>query len=536
MKHYRDEADVIEINGHGLTLRNVYDIVISNAECKLSEGAKRKMAKSRELVERFENNGRVIYGINTGFGPLSGTRISKEDLEQHQINLFHHLCCGQGSLFSHSETRAIMVARANALARGFSGIRSEVVDNIIKALEVNLLPEIPSEGSVGASGDLIPLAHMARVFAGFGWASYKGQRLSAQEALSKAGLKPIRMKSKEGLALVNGTSAMTGLMCLSVVESQKLLNTLEFLSACLIQVMFAEPEVLCEQLHRARGHRGQATVAGRMTEYLLKNDRYACEIREHRWGAREKPVRAGVEIQDAYSIRCVPQILGACQDVIWHVEQVVTRELNASTDNPLIFPETETVLHGGNFYGQQISFASDYLRLSIIKMLLLAERQIDRLLNWRYSQGLSPMLTAAEPGLNSGMAGCQLLCTSLAAEARMMGSPASIQSIPTNGNNQDIVSMGLTGAKYTQRVLPMAWKIAAVEAMALVQAADCRGDSSVMGEGYKKMWSLIRSVFPKLIEDRPLHQEIEQVTELIKSDEFQAELISEPFPNPWSFY
>ncbi|MCF8068357.1 MAG: aromatic amino acid ammonia-lyase [Desulfobacterales bacterium] len=524
---------MIKIDGNNLLPQHVYDISYTNADFELTTDARDRMQLSRNLVDRFVNNAHTIYGINTGFGPLSGYRVSEEALKEHQVNLLHHLSTGQGDLFSEEETRAIMVSRVNALAKGYSGIRVEVIENILNGLRKGLLPEIPTEGSVGASGDLVPLAHMARVFSGIGWAKYKGERLPATEALQKAGLKPIELKSKEGLALVNGTSAMTGIMSLAVVDVQKLLNFHEFLSSCLIQVMYGEPEVLCGQLHRARGHKGQISVAKRMAEYLCTHERYEKEINNHHWGMREKPVKEGIEIQDPYSMRCAPQVLGACQDVVWHVEQVVTCELNASTDNPLIFPETEIVIHGGNFYGQQISFAADYLRLSIVKMLLLSERQIDRLLNWRYSQGLSPMLTGANPGLNSGMAGCQLMATSLAAEARMLTAPASIQSIPTNGNNQDVVSMGMTAARYTKKVLPMAWKIAAVETMALVQAAELRNDDTVMGKGYKKLFEKVRTVFPKLNEDRPLNEEIEHVRDLICSDDFQNEILQVSSKNPW---
>ncbi len=526
---------MINIDGYSLLPLHVFNISHEDVRFELTEDAKQKMRESRELVDRFVNEERTIYGINTGFGPLSDSRVSAKDLNQHQINLLHHLSTGQGELFSREETRAIMIARANALAHGYSGIRVDVVEKILEALRKDLLPEIPSEGSVGASGDLVPLAHMARIFTGIGWARFKGKRMPAEEALQKAGIKPVQLKSKEGLALVNGTSAMTALMCLAVVETQKLLNMLEFLASCLIQVMYGEPEVLCHQLHIARRHRGQICVAQRMADYLRQNDRYAKEIEEHHWGVREKPVKEGIEIQDAYSMRCAPQILGACQDIVWHVENVVTLELNASTDNPLVFPEYEMIIHGGNFYGQQISFVADYLRLAIVKMLLLSERQVDRLLNWRYSQGLSPMLTGSVSGINSGMAGCQLLATSLAAEARMLAVPASVQSIPTNGNNQDIVSMGLTAARYTQKILPIAWKIAAVETMALVQAADLREDEAVMGSGYKILNERVRKVFPKLVEDRPLHEEIEKVNMLIQSKGLQNDILLEKPSNPCSF-
>ena len=235
-------------------------------------------------------------------------------------------------------------------------------------------------------------------------------------------------------------------------------------------------------------------------------------------------IEPGSEIQDPYSLRCAPQILGAFQEAHWHVAEVITRELNASTDNPLIFPDTEMVIHGGNFYGQQIAMVSDYERMGLIKVALLAERQIERLVNWRYSRGLPPMLAGGAPGLNSGFSGAQLLATSLAAELRLLGTAASIQTISTNANNQDVVSMGCTAAKMTRTALPLAWKILAIEALALAQAADLRAPKKVMGGDYQKLYKLVRRCSPKLEKDRPLTGDIERVTALLQSDETQKEL------------
>jgi len=234
---------------------------------------------------------------------------------------------------------------------------------------------------------------------------------------------------------------------------------------------------------------------------------------------------AGSEVQDPYSLRCTPQIFGAFQEALWHVEDVVARELNASTDNPLIFPDTGMVIHCGNFYGQQISMVSDYLRFGLIKLALLADRQIERLLNWRYSRGLPPLLAGGAPGLNTGLGGAQLLATSLAAEARLLGVAASIQTIPTNANNQDVVSMGFTAAKMTRTVLPMLWKLVAIEAMALAQAADLHANKDVMGKDYRKLHDVVRSVSPTLKGDRPLADDIIRVTSLLQSDEIQGKCL-----------
>jgi phenylalanine ammonia-lyase len=512
---------MIALNGHTLSIPEVWEIASLKNSCALADEARPLIRRSRTLVESLAAQPRAIYGINTGFGPLSGFRINNEDLAQHQINLLHHLTVGQGVLFSENETRAIMLARANTLARGFSGIREELLELLVTTLNKNILPEIPSEGSVGASGDLVPLAHMAGLLIGNGFVRCDGERISATEALKKNQLTPAVLQCKEGLALVNGTSVMTGLAALATHEAEKILRWSELLTACLFQVLNGEPEVLCQQIHKARGFRGQSLVARRISDSLRTHPDFAQRIDDHQWGSQAKPVEPGTEIQDPYSLRCAPQILGAFQEAHWHVAEVVTRELNASTDNPLIFPDTEMVIHGGNFYGQQIAMVSDYLRIGLIKVALLAERQLERLVNWRYSRGLSPMLAGGAPGLNSGFSGAQLLATSLAAELRLLGTAASIQTISTNANNQDVVSMGLTAAIMTRTALPLAWKILAIETLALAQAADLRAPKNVMGGDYKKLYDLVRELSPKLENDRPLVGDIERVTALLQSDEVQ---------------
>jgi len=516
---------MIALDGHKLSIPEVWQIATQRVPCELAAEARPLIRRSRELVESLAAQPRAIYGINTGFGPLSGFRVSDADLAQHQVNLLHHLTVGQGALFSEAETRAVMLTRANALARGYSGIREELIELLLAALNRGVLPEIPSEGSVGASGDLVPLAHMAGLLVGFGHARFKGERLPATEALKRVGLAPVTLQCKEGLALVNGTSVMTGLAALATHEADRLLRWMELLTSCLFQVLGGEPEALCQQAQRARGFRGQALVAQRISDSLRTHPDFARRIDDHQWGTQPKSVDPGAEIQDPYSLRCTPQILGAIQEAQWHVEEVVTRELNASTDNPLVFADTGMVIHCGNFYGQQIAMVSDYSRMGLIKMALLADRQIERLVNWRYSRGLPPLLAAGAPGLNTGFGGAQLLATSLAAEARLLGTPASIQTISTNANNQDVVSMGCIAAKMTRTALPLVWKLVAIEALALMQAADARGNHQVMGGDYRKLYELVRGVSPKLQADRPLAEDIRRVMELLQSEEVQKQCL-----------
>ena len=522
---------MIELTGHALTIPSLWAIARHAEPCQLAETARRNMKESRALVEKLAVEPRAIYGINTGFGPLSGTRVSPADLEQHQLNLLHHLSVGQGPLFSTADTRAIMAARANALARGYSGIRPEVVDLLIQALNRGLLPEIPTEGSVGASGDLAPLAHMARLLVGLGHVRTGEHRLPALEALKQHGLHPVTLQCKEGLALVNGTSVMTAVAGLAVHEAGTLLSWMELLTACLFQALWASPEVLCEQVHKARGFRGQSAVAERIAAHLRTHPRFRREIDDHQWGSHAKPVAPGVEIQDPYSVRCAPQILGAFQEALWHIEYVIARELNASTDNPLVFPQTQSVIHCGNFYGQQVSMVCDYLRLGLTKAALLVERQLERLVNWRYSAGLPPLLSGGDPGLNSGFMGVQLLATSLAAECRILTTAASVQTIPTNANNQDVVSMGAISARMTREMVDKVWKLVAVQALALVQAADLR-EPDVAGECYRALHRLVRSTSEKLTNDRPLYEDIARVCDLLKSPEAQASLLSKRPASP----
>jgi tyrosine ammonia-lyase len=306
---------------------------------------------------------------------------------------------------------------------------------------------------------------------------------------------------------------------------------MESLTACLFQVLWASPEVLCEQVHKARGFRGQFAVADRIARYLRTHPKFCREIDEHQWGTHAKPVEPGVEIQDPYSVRCAPQVLGAFQESLWHVEQVIERELNASTDNPLVFPQTGSIIHCGNFYGQQIAMVCDYLRLGLAKSALLLERQLERLVNWRYSLGLPAMLSGGDSGLNSGFMGVQLLATSLAAECRLLSAPASVQTIPTNANNQDVVSMGTISARLTRDLVGKVWKLAAIQSLALVQAADLRG-GEIMGEHYCRLHGLVRGVSEKLGADRPLFEDIARVNALIQSSEAQGQLLEVRPPAP----
>lgn len=510
-----------KINGHSLSIDDAIAISRFKEKVSLSEDSLKRMEKSRHFVEKIAKEKRAVYGINTGFGPLSRTRISSKEHGLHQINLLHHLSVGQPPYFEDDETRSIMVARANALSRGYSGIRPEVVDLILKFLNEEVYPIIPMLGSVGASGDLVPLAHMARSLIGLGDVKYKNKIHPVNNIFELLNITPIILKEKEGLALVNGTSVMTGIAALNCYDASNILSVSEFISSLYVQVMYGEPEPFCSRVAFARGHRGQSMVAKRIADLLRINSSYREKIDNHKWGTYSKPYDKGEDIQDPYSVRCIPQILGAVQDSLWHIIQVTEQELNGTTDNPIIFPDEEMVIHCGNFYGQHISFVMDYLKNCMIKTGLLLERQIDRLLNEKYNLNMPAMLTAKKLGLNSGFMGCGLLATSLAAEMRMHAIPGSIQTIPTNANNQDLVSMGLHSAKSARLILPYIWKILAIESLIVVQAIDFRKNKDIRNGIFNDFYEEIREISPKLEDDRPLFKDIEKVSDYLKSKEFQ---------------
>ncbi len=320
---------------------------------------------------------------------------------------------------------------------------------------------------------------------------------------------------------------MTGVAALATYDAASILSLSEAMTAFYVEVMFGESEPFCHRVAMARGHRGQALVADRIADILRSSSQYKTEIDEHQWGCNHKPVVEGIDIQDPYSLRCVPQILGAIQDALWHIQAVVTRELNSTTDNPLIFPDDKMVIHCGNFYGQHVSMVMDYLKISMAKLALLVERQTERLMNEKYNLGLSPMLSQGKLGLNSGLMGCQLLSTSLAAEIRMLSAPASVQTISTNANNQDVVSMGCISSKNTSTMITLVWKVLAVQALSLAQAFDLRGESFSPGEKFKTFYQKIRALSPELKEDRPLYKDIEKVISLLKNDDFISSIAAE---------
>ncbi len=470
------------------------------------------VAKAHDRLEGVIAGNRHVYGITTGFGPLANRRVAAAEGEMLQQNLVHHLASGVGPPLGWAEARAVMLARLMSLLQGWSGASPEAVGMLISVLSSDLAPKLPSRGTVGASGDLTPLAHMVLCLQGRGaFLTASGEELSGPDALKRLGLEPLSLARRDGLALVNGTSAMTGLAVLSSREAHRALSWAVALSAGMMEVMRGHAEAWAPEFALARPHPGQGWAAGALlarlegaTEVLREPIARVCP------GAPVTGIAAEAG-QDAYTLRCAPQIIGAVTDSLaWH-DRVTGTELNAATDNP-IFPEEGDVpaLHGGNFMGQHVGLVSDALCNALVVLAGLAERQIARLTDERLNSGLPAFLHRGAPGLNSGFMGAQVTATAILAEMRARLGPVSGLSISTNGANQDVVSLGTIAARGVRQALPDLFRLQAILAMAVAQARDIRDlPETSWSPGLAALCKLVRSVHAPLETDRPLGEEIE---------------------------
>lgn len=485
------------------------------------------------VLDGLVDGGGRIYGVTTGYGPLACQQITPEQSDRLQRNLLNHLATGVGPAFDVETTRAIMVARLSALAQGYSAVRPETLQLIADCLDRGVTPVVPSKGTVGASGDLTPLSHVALVLTGRGEALFGGARLPAEVALARAGLSPLVLGRKEGLALVNGTSAMTGLAALASVDVARLLD-LALLSGLLFaEVTGGHRDAWHPRFGRARPHPGQQAAhaalfalsadALRLVEEGPLPPRIDAEALDADGVAHHRAMP-----QDPYTIRCLPQLIGAAADVARFHRDVVERELASATDNPLVFfggpdgdPDGDAIGHGGNFYGQHIAFASDALAPVVVKIAVLLERIVARVTDPLLNGGLPPFLQGRATGLNSGFMGAQVTASALVAEMRSNAHPASMQSIPTNANNQDVVTMGTIAARKVSALLDDAFHVAAIAAMVLTQAHDLRAaDGPGFSRASRWLAGRVRSVSPFLGEDRPLSDEIMALAGMLRHDAF----------------
>lgn len=489
----------VYLNGYNLTLDEWEQVVFHHRPVQLEPTAIAAMERSRAMVDEAIRRGDVIYGITTGFGKFSDTVIDRSQSEELQYNLIRSHACGVGEPLSEEIVRGMMVLRANALARGYSGIRPSTVKALIQLLNDGIHPVIPSQGSLGASGDLAPLAHMTLPLIGEGEVFYRGQRMDAKTALAQRGHTPVTLAAKEGLALINGTQMMTSLCALAVRKAEKLLVSADIISAMTMEALGGIPDALHPLLHQARGQIGQMRVAAHMRALLQ--------------GSRRLTLPGEKRVQDAYSLRCIPQVHGASRDAYTHVEAIVMRELNAVTDNPLLFPEETLILSGGNFHGQPLALAADYLGVAMAEIANISERRTERLVNPQLS-GLPPFLTRTG-GLHSGYMILQYVAAALVSENKGLAHPASVDSIPSSANQEDHVSMGSIAARKLWRILENVTRVLAVEWIAAAQGLEF--SNGEMGTGTTPAYRLIREHIHPLTRDRPGHADIEQAANLIDS-------------------
>lgn len=485
--------------------------VAAGAPVRLGSEVRARMEASHAQLAALAPTGRIVYGLTTGCGPLCDRTIPPEERSRFQLNLLRSHASGLGLPLPEPVVRATMVIRAQSLAQGRSAIRPIVVETLVAMLNADLLPVIPETGSVGASGDLVELAHVARALAGEGAVTYRGRRQAAAEAFVEAGLRPIVPEGREALALMNGTACETAQAVLALLGAESTVAAAEVAAALVLEAFGGNPEAFDSRLHAVRPHPGQAETAAHLGRLLAGSRRLRdAQARAGATAGRTEPV------QEAYTLRCVPQVLGAVRDTLAHVRRVLAIEVNAVTDNPLFVPEDDAVLHGGNFHGQPVAFAADHLKLALAEMALFSERRLARLLDPATNGGLPPFLIRDRVGVRSGLMGLQYCASSTVAENQVLATPASLGSVPTNANNQDVVGMGTVAARQARRLLENTRRVVAIELIAAAEAADLIGPDE-LAPATRAAQAAIRRLVPPLLEDRSLGDDVERLATALET-------------------
>jgi len=507
---------MVSIDGEKLTIENIVAVARKNDRVTISKEAENKVTRCRQILKELVEDRRIVYGVTTGFGALGSLIISPEDIEELQSNLIRSHCAGIGKPLDKDVTRALMLLRANTLAKGNSGVRIETLETLVQMINKGVHPIIPEKGSVGASGDLAPLSHMALVMIGEGEAEYNGKRMSGKQAMKLAGLKPIKLDFKEGIALNNGTQMMTAIAALAAYDTEKLIKTAEIAAAMSLEALNGILDAFDERIHLVRPHLGQITASRNIRQLISgsKNIKASSEM------LKEKVNRPP---QDPYSLRCIPQVLGMVRDAAAYVRKIVEVEINSATDNPLIFLEDKECLSGGNFHGQPVSAAMDFLSIALATLGNMSERRIARLIDENLSQGLPAFLIHKDvkKGVHSGFMTAQYTAAALASENKVLAHPASIDSIPTSANFEDFVSMGSIAAMKAVKILRNVEHIIAIELLCAAQGIDLRGPDK-LGKGTNAAHSFLRKYVPVLRKDRVLSTDIKTVVELIRGEQFAS--------------
>ncbi len=498
---------MIVLTGNTLTLKEIGGVIYRNEKVMASEESLKRVDDSRRAVEETVRSGKTVYGITTGFGKFSDVLIQKENTEELQLNLIRSHACGVGDPFPEIVSRVMLLLRANTLLKGYSGIRREVVDILLEFVNRHIHPVIPQQGSLGASGDLVPLAHLALAIIGEGEVFYKGKRCASREALEAEGIKPVTLQAKEGLALINGTQAMTAVGAIAYLESEKLALQAELIASVTMEGLRGIIDAFDEDIHKARGFIEQVEVAERMRRILE--------------GSRLITRQGELRVQDAYSLRCIPQVFGATWQVLGYVKEKLEIEINAATDNPLIFDDGMKVISGGNFHGQPIAFAMDFLKIAMAELANISERRIERLVNPQLSD--LPAFLSPEPGLQTGAMILQYSAAALVSENKTLAHPASVDSIPSSGNQEDHVSMGTIGARHAWQIIRNVRQVLAIELICAAQAVEYRGIDK-MAAVTRELYDKVRVLSAPLTRDRVLSGDIEKVAGFMNEEDWQLEL------------
>ena len=496
----------MELNGETLALEQIAAVAIGGEHVTISPSARPRIAASRKIIEEIIACDAVVYGVNTGFGKLSDVQVPQTKLRQLQLNLVRSHACGIGPPLSEPEVRAMMLLRTNVLTLGFSGIRGEVIELVCDMLNRRVHPVVPEKGSVGASGDLAPLAHLALSVIGEGEAFFQGQRLPGAEALRRAQLKPLQLEAKEGLALLNGTQAMHAVGGLALSRAQRLGRAADVCGAMSLEALKGTPVAFDPRVQDARPHPGQKAAA----EHLLS----LMEGSEIRLSHLTDDPR----VQDAYSLRCMPQVHGAVRGALVHCEDILLIESASATDNPLVFTQSGDVISGGNFHGAPLALAFDYAAIAIVDLMSISERRTDRLVNPDKSEGL-PAFLARQPGIESGFMIAHVSAASLVNEARVLAHPASVDNITTSGGKEDHVSMGMTSALKLRAIVELAENVLAIELLAAAEGLEHRRPLKA-GRGVERAFAAVRKIASPLTQDRMLSGDIAHVAEAIRRGDF----------------
>ena len=488
----------IELTGNEITLEQIKNVARQGAKVTLSSRAKDNIRRSREVVDRLVEQSKVVYGVTTGFGMFSETFIQKEFTNALQKNLIISHAVGAGEYFSDEVVRTAMLLRINNFTYGYSGIRLETVETLVEMLNRGVTPLVPEKGSLGASGDLVPLAHMVLPLLGLGRAKYQGEVMAGAEAMRAAGIPTLELTQKEGLALINGTQFMTAVGALAVYDALELLKVADIAAAMSFEAQNGIVDALDARMHAIRPHKGQQDSA-RIVKKLLE-------------GSKNVTRQGELRVQDAYSLRCTPQVHGASKDAVNYVKEKVEIEINSVTDNPIVFADTGEAISGGNFHGQPVALAFDFLGIALAEIADVAERRIERMVNSSLS-GL-PSFLVERGGVNSGFMIVQYTAAALVSENKVLAHPASVDSIPSSANQEDHVSMGTIAARKAREILGNVRRVLAIELMCACQAIDLRGDKG-MGAGTRAVYERVRREIPFLTEDRPLYDDINRSEALI---------------------